>query len=175
MVNVLLLVVFLFLVHINVVFGTVRLKNHKGISFLTIKSSHGSSHRVSICDKKGRARDSGWRKCSSYRSCEWCVACDAYCSWCAIGGMCTRFCEGEDGSDCKSNDCARKSEYKCMTMAESHSSGVDYQTEGGIDLKMSKMMKKATLRGIEGARKVRSFSPFSYYAEEPERQDNVNT
>ena len=62
-----------------------------------------------------------------------------------------------------------------MTVAESHSSGVDYKSEGGIDLKMNKVFKSATLRGIEDVGKVRPFSPFSYYVEEPERKDNTKT
>jgi hypothetical protein len=166
MANVFVVIVVLNLAHINLVFSAPGLKGNKGMSFLDVQSVQG----VSICDQKGRAKD-----CSSYSSCDLCIACDSYCSWCAIGGMCTRFCEGADGSDCKSSDCPKKSEYKCMTMAESHSSGVDYKTEGGVDLKMNKAFKSATLRGIEDVAKVRPFSPFSYYVEEPGRQDNTQT
>ena len=88
MVNICVLIAFT-LVHINLVIGAPGLKQNNQMSFLTVKSVQG----VSICDQKGRAKD-----CSSYGSCDLCVACDTYCSWCAIGGMCTRFCEGADGS-----------------------------------------------------------------------------
>ena len=66
----------------------------------------------SICDKKSRGSD---KSCSKYGTCNECIACDSYCSWCHVGGMCTKFCEGEDGAACKSPDCAKKSEFICAS------------------------------------------------------------
>ena len=108
-----------------------------------------------ICDKKNRGKD---KKCSSYSNCDDCIACDPYCSWCHTNGMCSKFCEGQDGSACHSGDCARKSEFKCVTIAESHSSGVDYKMGGGIDLEMQGVMSSAEgpgNRGVDKGAKVR--------------------
>ena len=86
------------------------------ISFLIVMLFYKSE---SICDKKSRGSD---KSCSKYGTCDECIACDSYCSWCHVGGMCTKFCEGEDGAACKSPDCAKKSEFICASMGESHMS-----------------------------------------------------
>ena len=129
---------------------------------------------AAICDKKNRGND---KKCSSYSNCDDCISCDPYCSWCQTGGMCSKFCEGQDGSTCKSGDCAKKSEFKCVTIAESHSSGVDYKMGGGIDLEMQGVMSSAEgpgNRGIDKGGSVRPFSPFSTYQQGPGRQQLTN-
>lgn len=135
--------------------------------------------RVSTCDRNKRKKTVD---CPSYTSCAECNACDSYCSWCNIGGLCTRFCEGLDQSwensaeDCHSDDCPKKAEYKCMLMAmpEGSRHDIDYQKEGGIDLEAKEQMSPAIgpdNRGIDKApnepRTVRPFSPFAIYRKNP--------
>ena len=139
------------------------------ISFLIIMLFYKSE---SICDKKSRGSD---KSCSKYGTCDECIACDSYCSWCHVGGMCTKFCEGEDGAACKSPDCAKKSEFICASMGESHSSGVDYKKEGGIDLEMKGVMASAGREIDKPGAPVRPFSPFAHFQAEPDRQLRTNT
>ena len=124
------------------------------------------SSYATMCDKKKRMQD-----CSSYLNCETCNACDGYCSWCEVGGLCTRFCEVM--TPCFAADCPRFSEYRCMLMAESPGgtdgkSKIDYKKEGGIESSLYQNgMKAGMLRGGDNApnspQKVRPFNPLSKY------------
>ena len=124
------------------------------------------AHATTMCDKKKRMQ-----ACASYKSCEDCVACDNYCSWCEVGGLCSRFCEAVE---CTSDSCPRSSEYRCMLMAENPGgsdgkSSVDYKKEGGIESPLYQNgMKSGLLRGVDNApnqpQKVRPFHPLSRYS-----------
>ena len=120
-----------------------------------------------VCDVSKRNK-----KCDSYSTCQECTECDQDCAWCAIGGLCSKFCgAGLDAKDCKDDACAKAAdEFKCMQMVTSGDAAYDFQRRGGISVDKNKKAKKEIVRGIDKSpnseRKARAYDPYVYVDED---------
>jgi hypothetical protein len=120
----------------------------------------------SICGDKAMRE----KKCGDFESCSECIECESQCAWCAIGGLCNRFCfhSAVDLHPCTDDDCVKSSEFKCMTITNSNYANTDYEKEGGIILEKSP--KKELERGIgdgkQESRKDRAYDAFSWVSKD---------
>ena len=114
---------------------------------------------VGLCDDKAAAGDlRDKKKCGDFSACEDCVRCKSECSWCVIGGLCTRFCSSV--YDCTDDGCAKDpADFKCMTMQDANFAMTDFDLAGGINIKVK---EKKVKTGVTEERKNRAYDPFIY-------------
>ena len=131
---------------------------------LILLSSIENATSTLICGDKAKRGKS----CGTYTKCSECVECESDCSWCAVGGLCSRFCFGTGitESDCTDDGCVKSTEYKCMQIGNSNYANTDYEREGGIDQGKGhkKIFKPEHIPGAanQEQRKARSYSPFAW-------------
>jgi hypothetical protein len=144
-----------------------EMRNRHGITLVVVglclavlyDPTRGSADVMAICDDKKRGK-----KCGSFSNCEDCVRCNSECAWCVIGGLCNRFCHGRVLDPCTDDTCAKDAaDFKCMQMQDANYAQTDFESAGGVDMKVK---PKKVKPGITEERKDRNYDPFAYVIED---------
>ena len=112
------------------------------ILLLLVACGKANDAAVSTCDDKKRGKS-----CGSFSKCQDCVRCNSECAWCVIGGLCSRFCHDRVLNPCTDDTCAKDaSDFKCMQMQDANYALTDFESAGGVDMKVKPKTVKPGVR-----------------------------